>query len=153
MTSFLRATGLHSDPVATEFAKDVWDVRRLPGVRYSAHNSDHLLNFTKVPEPFRHSTKRYVKLLLARCSHSHCTNVLRWLRYFLDFYVQRQPTVRDFRHLSRSEIEAYLMHLRTKKGQYGKPLSAKYIWEAVHALRHFLEYLERVSSPDAPLTP
>ncbi len=147
------ATEFHSDPVEAEFAKDVWDVRKLPGVRYSAHRSDHLLNFTKVPEPFRHSTKRYVKLLLARRSYSQCTNVLRYLRFFLDFYVQRQPTVGDFRHLSRSEIEAYLMHLRTKEGQHGKPLGAKYIWEAVHTLRHFLEYLERVSSPNAPLTP
>lgn len=147
------ATAFHSDPVEAEFAKDVWDVRKLPGVRYSAHRSDHLLNFTKVPEPFRQSTKRYVKLLLTRRSYSQCTNVLRYLRFFLDFYVQRQPTVGDFRHLSRSEIEAYLMHLRTKEGQHGKPLGAKYIWEAVHTLRHFLEYLERVSSPNAPLTP
>ncbi len=147
------AAGVNSDPVETEFAKDVWDVRKLPGVRYSAHRSDHLLNFTRVPESFRRSTKQYIKLLLTGHSHVHCDNVLRWLRFFLDFYVQRQPTVHDFQQLSRSDIEAYLMHLRTKKGQYGKPLSAKYIWEGVHALRHFLEYLERVSSPDAPLTP
>lgn len=144
---------VHSDPVEIELAKDSWDVRKLPGVRYSAHRSDHILNFTKVPEPFRHLTKQYIKLLLTKRSHSHCTGALRCLRFFFDFYVQRQPTTRNFQQLSRTDIEAYLMHLRTKEGQYGKPLSPHYIWVAVHELRHFLEYLERVSSPDAPLIP
>ncbi len=149
----MQATEVRSDPVEAEFAKDIWDVRKIPGVRYSAHRSDHLLNFTKVPEPFRALTKRYIQLLLIRRSHAFCDTVLRWLRFFLDFYVQRYPTVGDFQQLSRSDIEAYLMYVHLKEGRYGKPLGAKYIWEGVHAVRHFLEYLERVSSPDAPLTP
>src|SRR5258708_30677304 len=149
----MRSTDGYPDPVEAELAKDIWYVRQLPGVRYSAHRSDHLLNFTQVPEPFRPSVKRYIKLLLTRRSQAHCSDVLRGIRFFLGFYAQRYPTVCNFKQLSRSDIEAYLMYIRTKEGQYGKPLSAKYIWGAVHALRHFLEYLERVSSPDAPLIP
>jgi integrase len=145
-------TEFHSDPVETEFAKDVWDVRNLPGVRYAAHKSNHLLNFTNVPLSFRHLIKQYIKLLLAQQSHSHCTSILRYLRLFLDFYAQRQPTACGFQQLSRIDIEAYMMHIRTTPGAHGKLLSAKYIWLAVHAVRHFLEYLERTSSPNAPLT-
>ncbi len=149
----MHSTEVHPDPVEAEFAKDIWDVRKIPGVRYSAHRSDHLLNFTKVPQPFRALTKRYIQLLLIRRSHVFCDIVLRWLRFFLDFYVPRYPTVGDFLQLSRSDIEAYLLHVHLKEGIDGKPLSAKYLWEGVHTVRHFLEYLERISSPDAPLTP
>src|SRR5260370_22041140 len=45
------------------------------------------------------------------------------------------------------------MYIGTKGGSYGKPLRSKFILGAVNALRQFLESLERVSSPDAPLIP
>jgi hypothetical protein len=37
-----------TDHVETELAKDIWDVRNLPGVHYASHRSDHLINFTLV---------------------------------------------------------------------------------------------------------
>ena len=38
-----------SDPIEAELAKDIWDARKIPGVRYPAHRSDHLINFTSIP--------------------------------------------------------------------------------------------------------
>src|SRR5258708_12637784 len=137
----MQATEVRSDPVEAEFAKDIWDVRKIPGVRYSAHRSDHLLNFTKVPEPFRALTKRYIQLLLISRSHAFCDTVLRWLRFFLDFYVQRYPTVGDFQQLSRSYIEAYLMYVPLKEGRYRKPSAATYFSYRATAPTTFLDYL------------
>ena len=45
------------DPVEEELAKDIWDVRRIPGACYSAHMSHHLLNFTHISAAFRPTTK------------------------------------------------------------------------------------------------
>jgi hypothetical protein len=59
------------DPVEEEFAKDIWDVRCIPGARYPAHMSQHLLNFTHIPAAFRPPTKRFIKFRLGKsCSFS-----------------------------------------------------------------------------------
>jgi hypothetical protein len=65
------------DPVEDELNKDIWDVRLLPGVRYPAHRSDHLLNFTSVPTPFRQTVKQYLRFLLTHQSLSHCVTQMR----------------------------------------------------------------------------
>src|SRR5262249_9729400 len=93
------------DPVESEFAKDVWDVRCIPGARYAAHQSNHLLNFTSIPTPFRHVVKRYLKfLLIQEQSQSHCTSQLRYIRQFLEFFVELRPNVRNLHQLNRNDI-------------------------------------------------
>jgi len=138
------------DPVEAELAKDIWDVRRLPGVRYAQHRSDHLLNFTHAPLLFRPVLKRYFRLQITRYSFSECSGRLRSLRLFLEFYLTLHPTARDFQQLSRTDIERYLTYLKTGTNSYGRPNSKLHIWLAVTRLQHFLEYLERTSSPEAP---
>jgi len=139
-----------SDPVETELAKDIWDVRNLPGVRYSAHSCDHLINFTQVPLPFRPVLKRYMRLMITRCSLQNCALRVRHVRLFLDFYLSRYPSAHDFQKFCRADMEDYLVYLKTGTNSYGKPNSDYHIWRAVHTLRYFLEYLERTSSPEAP---
>lgn len=139
------------DPVEDELSKDIWDVRNIPGARYAAHRSDHLLNFTTIHLPFRGPIKRYVRLLITRRSHQNCCNSIRFLRLFLDFYVSQYPSAYNFQHLKRSDIEAYLLRLKTGTDSYRKPNSKRQIWNAVNYLRYLLEYLERTSSPEAPL--
>lgn len=138
------------DPAAIELAKDIWDVRNLPGVRYAAHRSDHLLNFTQVPLPFRPLLKRYMRLMITRYSLSECARRVCFLRLFLKFYVLRYPSVGDFQQLSRADMEAYLLSIKTGINGHGKPSSKRSMWEAINYLRYFLEYLERTSSPEAP---
>ncbi len=144
------------DAVEAELAKDVWDVRLLPGVRYAAHRSNHLLNFTLVPAPFRQTVKQYLKFLLAQKSQSHCATQLRYVRLFLQFFVELRPEMRNLYQLTRNDIERYLFSL---KGMIGKPncwgmlCSSRHVWGAVVTLRYFLEYLERTSHPDAPAMP
>jgi integrase len=136
-----------------EFAQDIWDVRHLPGVRYPAHRSDHLLNFTPISAPFRPALKRYLKLLLTQYSYGECSRRLGMLRLFLDFFTQRHPSVGDFRKVNRQTIEDYLLFLTTRKNFYGKPTSRLQKWRAIHDLKYFFEYLERTSSPEAASIP
>lgn len=144
------------DPVGGEFAKDIWDVRRIPGSRYSAHMSHHLLNFTHISAAFRPTTKRYIKFRLIQRSQSHCSAGLRYIRYFLEFYAASHPMAVDLTQLTRADIEAYLLYLKGKNGTtncHGKQITQRFVWEAVTQLRQFLEYLEQTSSPEAPLLP
>jgi hypothetical protein len=55
MRATLRLTPPPSDqdPIEAELAKDIWDVRNLPGVRYCVHKCNHLLNFTTIPTSYR----------------------------------------------------------------------------------------------------
>jgi integrase len=144
----------HLDAFEEELAKDIWDVRHLPGVRYAAHKSSHLLNFTKIPEPFRPVTKRYVKFCLTQHSQSDCGRRLRYLQLFFEFFCARYPTALTLQLLNRAEIEGYLLHLRSFKGslnRQGKEIGDEHIWRGVQVLRHFLAYLERTDSAEAPL--
>ena len=140
-----------SDPAEIEFTKDVWDVRNIPGAHYAAHRSDHLLNFTSIPLPFLQVTKRYIRLMITRRSGSDCAFRVRYVRLFLDFYLAQYPFACDFQQLNRTDIENYLVWLQTRGNSHGKPNSKLQIWRAVNFLRYFLEYLERTSSPEAPV--
>jgi integrase len=139
------------DPVEAELAKDIWDGRNIPGARFSAHRSDHLLNFTGISVAFRPALKRYIRLMVTRYSLGDCARRIRSVRLFLDFYVSRHPSTSGFQQLIRADIEAYLLHLKTGVNSYGKPNSNYHIWEAIIYLQYFLEYLERASCPEAPL--
>ncbi len=144
------------ESIEQEFAKDVWDVRRIPGARYPAHRSDNTLTFTQVPPAFRADVKRYLRFRLIQRSFSECSIALRHIRIFLAFFVASHPTATDLQHLKRADIEAYLLHLQGTVGttnRYGKLITRSYMWDAVARLQYFLEYLERTSSPGAPLLP
>jgi hypothetical protein len=144
------------EPIEQEFEKDVWDVRRIPGVKYSAHRSDNTLNFTQIPPAFRAEVKRYLRFRLIQRSFSECSSALRHIRTFLVFFVASHPTATNLQPLQRADIEAYLLHLQGAVGttnRYGKLITRNYMSDAVARLQYFLEYLERTSSPGAPLLP
>jgi integrase len=142
-----------ANSVEAELAKDIWDARKIPGVRYSAHRSDHLINFTSIPMQVRPVLKRYFRLLITCYSLSDCCRRLRYLRMFLEFYIPLRLAQDGFQNLKRSDIEAYLLYLKTGANHYGRSRSVEQIWRAVSILKHFLEYLQRASSAEAPLVP
>src|SRR2546430_10452383 len=47
--------------VEAEYAKDVWDLRRLPGVKVRPQQSIHTLNFSHMPEGLRGLAELYVR--------------------------------------------------------------------------------------------
>jgi hypothetical protein len=62
------------DPVEAEFAKAIWDVRCIPGTRYSPCRSVFFLNFTGIASSFLPVVKRHIQLLLMKYSVDHCKN-------------------------------------------------------------------------------
>lgn len=107
----------------------------------------------QVPLPFRSVLKRYMRLLITRYSLSECCSRHCHLRLFFDFYITRYPLAANLQHLSRSDLEAYLMYLKTRTNHSGKPTSEAQIWRAMNMLRYFLEYLERIASAEVPFSP
>lgn len=155
MTSYLRAISapIPHDPVEAIFAMDIWDVRHMPGVRYTAHQSNHLLNFTVISSPFRSLVKRYIRFMLTQRSHKDCARRIRYLQIFFDFFTSRFPLITTLQSLSRNDVEAYLSFLSSTKGslnRYGKRIGEEHAWRGICILRQFLEYLERSASSEAP---
>jgi hypothetical protein len=144
------------DGVEAEFAKDIWDARVIPGVRYDVRQSSYFLNFTVIPSSFRAVTKRYIRFMLTRYSQHDCYRRLRYLQLFFAFFTVQHPEATTLQDLRREDIEAYLNHLSSAKGSLnrtGKKIGKEHVWRGVNLLKQFMEYLERISSPQAPLVP
>jgi integrase len=138
------------DPVEAEFAKDIWDVRCIPGARYSPCRNAFFLNFTYIPPTFRPVVKRHIQVILLKYSVDHCRNKIRHLETFLAFFVSRHPGAVHFQRLDRADIEAYLIYLRT---DYGKNWSEQEMIYTLSTLKQFLEYLQQRSAFEAPRQP
>ena len=124
------------DPGTAEFAKDTWDVRCIPGARYSACRSQFFLYFTGIAYAFRPVVKRHIQLMITKYSADHCRNKIRHLQIFLAFFVLRQPDTPHLQQLHRADIEAYLIYLRTERGKHWSEAEMIY---ALSTLKQFLE--------------
>ncbi len=137
-----------------EWVKDVVDVRDVPGVRYNDHRSNHLLNFTAFPDPFRPVFKQFLKFKLAGSwSYAQAQISLVHTRLFLTWFYARHPEVQMMQHLTVEDIDEYLRYLKGGTNHYGKERSARNIWDAINQPKAFLRYLQRIKSPLAPIEP
>lgn len=55
-----------------ELARDRWDARNIPGLRYAPHRNAHYIIFSDVPGTFRPVVKEYVRF--SARSRSSCEN-------------------------------------------------------------------------------
>jgi integrase len=128
-----------------EFEKDVWDVRRIPGARYTQNRSDYLLPFEEIPTPFMPLAKKYMKVRVGICSQGQCWVDIMSLRLFLSFIHKQYPSWKDLKGLSRQDMENYLTWLPSytdeRKGRY------------LGCLRTFFDYIQRAEYLEAPLKP
>jgi hypothetical protein len=92
----------------TEFEKEVWDVRNIPGARYADHESRQILNFKDVPKPFQDLAKRYLKFRISRLSIGQCSLDLKAIKLFLTFLHNRHPSWNNLKDLTRMDIEDFL---------------------------------------------
>jgi len=138
------------DPGTAEFAKDIWDVRCIPGTRYSPCRSVFFLNFTDIAPAFLPVVKRHIQLMLMKYSVDHCRNKIRHLQIFLDFFLLRRPYAVHFQQVDRADIEAYLIYLRTDRGKHWSEAEMIY---ALSTLKQFLAYLQQRSAFEAPHQP
>ena len=131
-----------------EIEKDIWDVRKIPGAKITENRSEYLLNFTKIPLPFRNLAKRYLKFRITIVSHSQGKKDLLSLRLFLGFLHERYVTWKDLNNLTRKDMEAYLSWFRA----YTEGWKDQH-YNYFNGLGTFLEYIQRAQYPEAPELP
>jgi len=131
-----------------EFEKDIWDVRKIPGAKYTQNKARYLLSFKYIPLPFRPLAKRYLKVRVGIRSYTQCATDLMALRLFLRFIHEQYPHWQDLKSLSRKDIENYLAWYRSYTEGWRKQH-----YEYLVNLRRFLDYIQRAGYPEAPEKP
>jgi integrase len=131
-----------------EFAKEIWDVRNIPGARFNQSSANYMISFNGIPILFRPLVKRYLKAQIGIRSYDQCVVDLRALSLFLDFIHQQYPCWEDLRGLSRLDMENYLAWYRSRTAELKKRH-----YDYLVYLRSFLDYIQRAEYPDAPEKP
>lgn len=131
-----------------EFEKNVWDVRKIPGAKYTQNKADYLLSFEDIPLPFRPLAKRYLKVRVGIRSYGQCNTDLIALRLFLRFIHEQYPYWQDLKKLSRKDMENYLAWYRS----YTEGWKNQH-YRCLVNLRSFFDYIQRARYPDAPEKP
>lgn len=132
----------------TEFEKDVWDFRNIPGARYLRSDARYTLNFKQIPTAFRELTKRYIKFRSISKSLTGCSSDLIALRYFFTFIEKEEPMWRDLKDLTRKHMENFLSYYNSI-AQYKSKKFSGYLY----CVRTFIEYIQRAQYPEAPVLP
>src|SRR6266699_364000 len=75
-----------------EFAKDKWDARLIPGLRYAPHTTHYYVDFQRVPDVFRPLVKDYIKFKLTTgVTVATLHRGTFCLGNFLTFFLQQYP--------------------------------------------------------------
>src|SRR5260370_28402589 len=104
-----------SEQLEAELARDRWDARNIPGLRYAPHDTGYYVDFRRVPEVFRAAVKDYVRLKLSGGRTAITLNHdARYLGHFFTFFLQRYPSARTLDKLSSQDIDAFILYLKTE---------------------------------------
>lgn len=145
---------LPTQQLEIEFAKDRWDARNIPGLRYAPHRTNYYINFGCVPERFRFAVKDYARFQVAADRAAKTLDQCAYyLGRFFTFFVERYPHVSTLHDLERQDIDDFIVHLKAKVNNRGRFTSDGQIGYHVLALEGFLCYLERDQNPIRPEKP
>jgi integrase len=136
-----------SELTLIEYTEDSWNADNLVGVRYPDTATDRWIRFGKIPTQFRPLVKQWCQFLLARLSFTHCGDRVHYLQFFLNWFVEHDPTITTFADLTAVQVDAYIGYCKITPNARGRQRSEDQIWRQVHALRSFLEYLELNTHP------
>src|SRR5437660_8282752 len=129
--------------IEAEFAKDRWDARNIPGLRYLPHGTAYYIDFLHIPDVFRPVVKDYIKCQLAAgrtaITLHRCTYCLG---NFFTFFSQRYPHARTLQLLSTQDIDAFITSLKADANARGFKDTPQYINHHVIFLEGLLSYLE-----------
>jgi integrase len=133
----------------SEFEKDIWDFRKIPGAKFTKNESKYKLNFKKTPTKYKEVIKIYFKYKVSiKMSQSDLKRRLNSLIHFLHYIENENKQWINLNDLTRSEMEKYFAVLRSDKG------------DTLHVVRYsllfvkdFLEYLEKTEHNCAPKKP
>lgn len=137
-----------------EFAKDRWDARNIPGLRYAPHTGNYYIRFAGIPERFRPIVKDYVKFqLVAGRAASTLNEAAYYLGHFFTFFLKLYPDADTLYDLTTQDIDAFIMALRARRNKRGAKISNRQIVDYVLRVEGLLHYLERCQSPMKPHKP
>jgi len=98
-----------------EIEKDIWYSKNIKGAKIPAsganHTNNNAINFTKIPNYYRDTVKRYFKTIVTKKSWNHCFQILNNLNYFFEKFYSSGYSDGFIENLSRKDIENYLYWL------------------------------------------
>ncbi len=143
-----------SASLEAEFAKDRWDIRTIPGLRYPPHSGPSYIHFHEIPERFRSIAKDHAKFLIAADRAAQTVVCYtRYLEHFFLFFSQRYPDAWTLRDLTEQDIDAFVVQLKAEAHQRELKGCNTYVSYHIQKLEGFLYYLERIQSPLRPKLP
>lgn len=136
-----------SENEENEIIKDVWDCRKISGVRIPANDrKGYSLNFNLYPTFYKECMKKYFRTIITKKSVSQCINIQTALIGFFDAFYEMNYGDGFIKELTREDIEKYIFHLNNKyKGK-----NVTYINKFLSYPRTFLEYIQLANYDEAP---
>jgi integrase len=142
------------EQLSKEFAKDKWDARLIPGLRYAPHTTQYYIDFQHIPEIFRPVVKEYIKYKLATGVSASTLHLSTYcLGNFLTFFVQQYPHAKSLQVLSKQDIDTFILVLQAEGEAHGWKTNNYRIHNHISCLDELLCHLERVQSPMRPTEP
>lgn len=141
--------------VEAEYAKDVWDLRRLPGLKVRPQQSIHTLGFSHMPEALRTFAKLYLRHRTETegRSPSNCYQEVRRLGQFLGWYAVHKPDATDLATLDLHDVDAYRKYMRATPNTRGAVRSDRDVLDALLGAQRLVRFLQRMELPGAPFKP
>jgi len=137
-----------------EFAKEKWDARLIPGLRYAPHTTNYYIDFQRIPALFRPVVKEYIKCRLATgVTVATLHRVTYSLGNFLTFFLQQYPHAQTLQALSKQDIDTFIMALKAEAEVHGWKDNHQRTRHHISDLEELLCYLERIQSPLMPKEP
>lgn len=124
------------------FEKDIWDARTIDHLEWSETTTAYLLNFTKVPQTYRNSVKRFIRTALVNQSVATLARKISYISYFLEFLIKEstQEFSKSLNNLARSDLEKYFNYLFEEKGSR----TPKHLNAYISAVYEYLDFLHRI---------
>jgi integrase len=142
------------EQVTEEFAKDKWDARLIPGLRYAPHTTMYYIDFQHIPERFRPVVKEHIKCKLATGVSATTLHLCTYcLGNFLSFFVQRYSHAKSLLALSKQDIDTFILALKAEGEAHGWKANNQRIHNHISYLEELFCYLERIQSPLRPSDP
>jgi integrase len=142
------------EQITEEFAKEKWDARLIPGLRYAPHTTNYYIDFQRIPVIFRPVVKEHVKCKLATGVSASTLHLCTYcLGNFLAFFVQQYPHANSLQALSKQDIDTFILALKAEGEAHGWTTNNQRIHNHISSLEELLCYLERAHSPLRPIEP
>ncbi len=138
-----------------EYAKEIWDLRMLPGVKVRPQQSIHTLNFNRVPGCLRVLAKLYLRHRVETQgrSPSNCYQEVRRLGQFLSWYAVHRPDARDLSTLDLHDADAYRKYMKATPNTRGSVRTDRDLLDALLVAQRLVRFLQRMELPGAPDKP